>query len=556
LTDLTGYDENGIVNLAAANHSLHLNGVVEFYEGTDTTLEEPTPATINVEKGTHIVVEAEAEVIVEKIVVTDNFVATEEVTAVITLENYSVVTEELEVEGNVIVNSNEISTLAELMTAVENGGSYVLVANINSSSDIVVTKSLTIDLNGYNITFTEWGFEVRNNATLTFNGNGNVTAVEAPLYAQRGGNLVVNGGTFTSTANFVIGTHGSEGRGNNTITINGGTFNGSMNAGGVSAGYIACGIYVANNDTVAINAGTFNITNGAGIVARSGNTTIGANVIFNVTGNGTLGKVGDSNVTIPTGAVLVLDLAADYPGGEPVIVNNTEYAIVSVIGSETDLTTTKNISTTIILGKNINCTSDIVYANDKIINLNGHNITFAEWGFEVGNNATLTFNGNGNVTAVEAPLYVQRGGNLVINGGTFTSTANFVIGTHGSEGRGNNTITINGGTFNGSMNADGISAGYIACGIYVANNDTVTINAGTFNIADGIGVLARSGNTTIGANVIFNVTGNGSMGKVGDSRVILPTGQILVLDELANYPGGQPTIANNSSYSIYTVSND
>ena len=542
ITDVNSYVNGTPINLQAADSSLHFAGEVGFYNGN---IGSTAPAPIHVEEGTHVVFEEEAEIVFEKIVVTENNfteLATS-ATATITIDNNTET--EVAVEWNKV-----ISTYADLAAAQ---GSIVLGADIDAGdNDITYTSDVTIDLNGHNITFTGWGFEVRQGATLTFNGNGTVTAVEAPLYAQRGGNLVVNGGTYVSTNNFVIGTHGSEGRGNNTITINGGTFNGSMSADGVADGYIACGLYVANSDTVMINAGTFNITDGVGIVARSGNTTVGADVVFNMLGdNETSGIVGDANQPVlHSGRALVLDLVANYPGGAPTLVNNSTNALYTIVDSYAEF----NAATgNVILGADINAgDNDITYTSDVTIDLNGHNITFGSWGFEVRNGATLTFNGNGTVTAVEAALYVQRGGNLVVNGGTYTSTENFVIGTHGSEGRGNNTITINAGTFNGSMSADGVAAGYIACGIYVANSDTVVLNAGTFNITDGVGVVARSGNITIGEDVVINMLGDNEIsGKVGDaSKPAIASGYAIVWDFVAGYPGGAPALTNDTNYLV------
>ncbi|HAE88390.1 MAG TPA: hypothetical protein DCG79_00795, partial [Clostridiales bacterium] len=112
-----------------------------------------------------------------------------------------------------------------------------------------------------------------------------------------------------------------------------------------------------------------------------------------------------------------------------------------------------------------------------------------------------------------------------------------------------NKITVNGGVFNGGIQ----SAGYVACGIYVANSDTVVVNGGTFNVTDGVGILARSGNTTVGADVVFNVTGDGHLGKVGDSKVTVPAGKVLVLDLAAGYPGGEPTLTNNGTYEVQIV---
>lgn len=87
--------------------------------------------------------------------------------------------------------------------------------------------------------------------------------------------------------------------------------------------------------------------------------------------------------------------------------------------------------------------------------------------------------------------------------------------------------------------------GYIACGVYVANNDTVEIKAGTFNVVDGVGILARSGNTIVHNGVVVNVSGAGKSGYVGDSKILVPAGNAYVLDLVANYPGGSPSITVN-----------
>ena len=147
---------------------------------------------------------------------------------------------------------------------------------------------------------------------VTING-GNFTAREFCVGVMSQGELTINGGTFTSLNNAVIGTIGNKGLGKNKLTINGGTFNGSI----VSNGYIACGIYLANNDTLNVNGGTFNITNGVGILVRSGKATIGKDVVIHATGTTTAGKIGDNGTQIPTGYELVIDYKANYPGGAP-----------------------------------------------------------------------------------------------------------------------------------------------------------------------------------------------------------------------------------------------
>ena len=160
----------------------------------------------------------------------------------------------------------------------------------------------------------------------------------------------------------------------------------------------------------------------------------------------------------------------------------------------------------------------------------------------------VTING-GNFTAREFCVGVMSQGELTINGGTFTSLNNAVIGTIGNKGLGKNKLTINGGTFNGSI----VSNGYIACGIYLANNDTLTVNGGTFNITNGVGILVRSGKATIGKDVVIHATGT-TAGKIGDSSVNLSAPAAIVRDEKSDYPGGAPTIVNNSAYEVVDIS--
>ncbi|MDY4593315.1 MAG: hypothetical protein SO434_07985 [Eubacteriales bacterium] len=244
-----------------------------------------------------------------------------------------------------------VETYAQLNAAVKVDNAYVVLASditlATSAEHIIATKDVIIDLGGYTITgvddviwvdgqdanvvlkngsvvSTNWAIRVDNGATLVVD-EVEVTAEEACLFVNRASNLTVNGGTYTSNNNLVIMTHGSSGRGKNNIVVNGGTFNGNI----TTSGYIAGGIYVANDDTVVVNGGTFNIVNGVGIVARSGNTTVNEGVVFNITCDGsiTVGKVGDAKIDISVSHELVLDKVANYPGGEPTIVNNSNYSV-------------------------------------------------------------------------------------------------------------------------------------------------------------------------------------------------------------------------------------
>ena len=507
---------------------------------------ENTPAPINVEKDTHLVIEEGTDVVIEKVIVTENFEASE--SSAIVLDNNTNI--DIVVVGGI---GNSISTVNDLIAAASNGGTYVLTADISYNGTLGISKDTTIILNGHKLeSLNSNALAAMEGATLTINGNGEVKAQEVCVLVLDGSKAVINGGTYTSKDNFVVGTNGSTGRGNNEITINAGTFNANIETNG----YIACGIYAANNDIVKVNGGTFNVVDGVGILARSGQTYVADGVVFNLTHSDNpryYGWVGDNKLNIPT-LEIVADPAANYPGGTPSVDNQTSYDVWTTASVATEAQFDEAVSR----GNSIiYLTSDITYEGqlsvnkDTIIDLRGHTLESTnDCALAVSGGATLIINGNGNVKAQEACVLVVKGSKVVINDGTYTAKDNFVVGTNGSTGSGNNEIIINGGTFNGGIQ----SAGYVACGIYVANNDTVVVNGGTFNITNGVGILARSGNTTINQGATFNVTGDGSVGKVGDSKVTVPSGRNVVVDYAADYPGGEPTVIDNKiMYLTYVV---
>ena len=144
----------------------------------------------------------------------------------------------------------------------------------------------------------------------------------------------------------------------------------------------------------------------------------------------------------------------------------------------------------------------------------------------------ITVNG-GKVNSVEGAIATLKacGAHIIVNGGELSASDNAVISDNGSNREGDaNTIEILGGTLNGSIKTNG----YIACGVYAPWKDNIVIDNVTMNITNGCGVCARAGKVTLGSNVTINTTGT-SVGKVGDSRVVVPCAPI-VFDEAANYP--------------------
>ena len=200
-----------------------------------------------------------------------------------------------------------------------NGGNFELL-NTNTGSNASIVPLIKIGDSSYNpAKDTDY-----KGGIVTING-GKFTSREFCIDVLAEGELTINNGIFTALNNAVIATDGNKGMGNNKITINGGTFNGKI----IDSGYIACGIYLANNDTLIVNGGTFNIYNGCGILVRSGNATIEKDVVINLNNDGSIveGKVGDSSVKISTAVAIVKDEKANYPGGEPQVTNNSSYEV-------------------------------------------------------------------------------------------------------------------------------------------------------------------------------------------------------------------------------------
>jgi hypothetical protein len=238
--------------------------------------------------------------------------------------------------------SKDYATLQEAIDDASEGVTVTLLKDVSVNTAVTINKSLTLDLGEHTLTSTANGIEV-SGADVTVNiKNGTVNSKNDSVDAYNGATVNIESGSYTSTAsgsngivayksatvniknatveaqefavlvydhstavitngdytsydNAVVGTNGTNDTthgdwGGNTITINGGTFNGNIK----TAGYVACGVYVANNDKVAINGGTFNINGGVGVAIRAGQTTIGENVTFNFTAGRDGGWVGDN----------------------------------------------------------------------------------------------------------------------------------------------------------------------------------------------------------------------------------------------------------------------
>lgn len=440
---------------------------------------------------------------------------------------------------------------ATSLPAADENGVITLMENVTLTSTFVVNaeQDLTLDLNGYSLT--NAGTVILNNGRLTIrdttkNGSivstnyvaisaghnstttieyANVRSVEGAVITSyaTGATITIKDGVFSASDNAVIAGNGNrtddlasgkpERVNPNTITINGGEFNGAIK----TSEYVACGIYAPWKDNITVNGGTFNITGGAGIVARGGNVTVNGGT-FNTTGNA-IGKVGDSRVVVPCSA-LVFDSEAAYPAltnDSKITVNNgtfnsetstistmpkaddTNERVVVNSGTYSDLSALDYLASgaTVTVKLAADTTKDVTIPAGATVtlDLNGKTLTNVS-GHTITNNGNLTVTGSGtvdNVTNAKGALYNFDGATAILNGGTFTRSQE--AGTYEpNEGNGNSwytmqndgTMTINAGTtvttrLNDSGKAVGGFSSLIRNGGNAGTAPTLLINGGHFN---------------------------------------------------------------------------
>ena len=186
----------------------------------------------------------------------------------------------------------EVSTAAELQTALASGGDITLTANVEWSSNKTVDKNVSIDLNGKTLTFTVADIHIKGGSSLTMR-NGNIV-----FAASSSGDTLLGIGAYNPYD------------GGNTLTIE----DAKITVDGVGTGYAAFYAYdtagnpanVANfvrteitykNDSSSSGglfkgsngAGTFNLTDST--VLAEGNST--SSLIVNATVN-----ISESSFTI------------------------------------------------------------------------------------------------------------------------------------------------------------------------------------------------------------------------------------------------------------------
>ena len=423
------------------------------------------------------------------------------------------------------VGDSKYQSLAEAIDAAQDGQTVTLLAD--AAEDVVISKSITLDLGGKTLTNTNGGkatisvaggtVTVKNgnvvggtgyyNIEVTKGSNANLTLTDVTATAGNNGSsmidnwgtLTITSGTYTGGLNVVKSEEGSK------LTITGGTFTGNYATNGYTA------VILVYGDTT-ISGGEFiqSATNGkwnhpqvviTGVV--EGYTAItrvtGGNFVNNKSSEGIfhgLGKATSDNFEV-SGGTFNKAISEGYCADGFIPTKNADgtYGVkvgqyVAQIGSKKYETLADAIRLA-TKGKTITLLCDVEQNTQLTINksitldLNGKTIknTMDIWGetanaiLSITNGAKVTITGNGTIDAKENDCYTINvvKGDLTIENGTFCGNVSVVQVEEG-------TLSVKGGTFDLHQKWEGSSMYLFNCidEAYVDGSANVAISGGTF----------------------------------------------------------------------------
>lgn len=443
----------------------------------------------------------------------------------------------------------KFASLAEAVTAAQAGETITLLANVEQTTVIDLTKNLTLDLNGKTINGqnqnnASW-IRVTNGATLTINGTGATVygRIELGVATNNNGSVVINGGTYIRNNGTVLHINGTCLDSDSTITGATITSNGDN---GIQLN--GAGTFVIENSTI---TGATGVYVKSGVLTITGSTITGNKSPANYTYNG--------NGANATGDAIVID-SCNYPGGAPVVTigaDNTfsgtknEVGYYEAIGSGTVLTpgTVTATTNTLTLPDGYCWTAGgnndyvVAPAVAKIGNVKYATLEAAVAAAVDGDTITLLANCAGNGIKVPENKFGTTGLTIDFDGHTYTVSGT-PVGSTGTETIGfqllaGSTITFKNGTI--QVDADNLNAavapaknikrvfqsyanvtfddmvvvgtnlyGNNAANEFCNGNVTITGNS-SFSAKNGVAAInvdAWNGAYPDGAHVTINTTGN------------------------------------------------
>lgn len=454
------------------------------------------------------------------------------------------------------VGGVKYTSLAAAIEAVEENAEIVLVKDTSESLSVAAGKKITLDLGDKTLTVDPAGDNAYIRGELTIAGSGNVIVKPSNITISTGGKLTVQSGTFSATGDYLFYLAGGE------LVINGGSFTGAYNIVNCYAdGNLALGGKVTikggnflvtgadpvypgtvvmgyENSTVSISGGIFNVQNGATAV-YVGKGSLNAGVQYTAASAAISG--GTFNAPVEAGDDAALSISGGTFNALVAACDNAEMNISSgtfntVIESYDDAVVTASSNTLpidgdskwVALGTNpetyklvakdyvaqvndgakyesLQDAVDVAQDGDMVkllkdvteavVNSNAHNFTIDLNGKTWSSNSdvlattagTITINAtNGGVMTTEAAeccAVWAKGGNVIINAGEFISKDNKEATIYVSNA--NSTVTINGGTFRNTAEgayAYGASLKPLTLNVWNSLTDSqhLVVNGGTF----------------------------------------------------------------------------
>ena len=201
-----------------------------------------------------------------------------------------------------------ISDAAQLSAALADGGTLLLGTDITIPAEVteqVFTQSTVLDMNGHTLTI-NGSLKAAAGTTLTVQGNGTVNGV---LYADKGGNLVVDAGeAFEVNSPKSWAVYGAL---NSTMRINGGTYCSAQEQGSGVIHALGSSLDVRNAKVI---VGVDTVTNSKGIHSNA-KTTYLENTIVEGAYSTAVNLQNASGSTVIRGGSYTTDYMAD--GFEP-----------------------------------------------------------------------------------------------------------------------------------------------------------------------------------------------------------------------------------------------
>jgi len=402
------------------------------------------------------------------------------------------------------INELEYTSLQTAINAVSAEQTIVLFDDIDLETAIEITKPVIIDLNGKTLSVSQdtegnGVFWVKEGGDLTINGEGVVNGVGDNIYNiaiyVNGGELTINGGLYTNTG-LTVNPEDQDNQHYDLIYVKGGSV--EIN-GGTFEGFTPDWLLNLRDDmrhcsSITVKGGTFHGFNPANNATEGLNTNYVA-LGYTVVQDGDCYIVESDGLTYAS-AHTITDLKDALSSEVDVIVLQADLDLKEV-NENKKLIINEGKHVIDLNGYKIKGVDD-GSANWHAMDVRGATteITIKDsstektgtiegrcYGIQVSRGAKLTIDG-GNFVCTTNGTYNQSvvvyGGTLVVNGGVFTTKVyETIFGQNYTwdEVAYANSITINGGEFNyiGETDPD------YGLFYFAGDNQTVVINGGTFN---------------------------------------------------------------------------